>query len=81
MVYTQLEYRRPLFWRFGMVIFAGAGDVAGDFSDFAISEFKYVFGVGGRLAAIPEDKLNLRVDLGIARGGQIAIYAGISEAF
>jgi len=81
MAYAQMEYRRPLFWRFGMVVFAGAGDVASRFDEFKFSEFKYVFGMGGRFAAIVEDKLNLRVDLGVARGGQIAIYAGISEAF
>ena len=81
MVYAQLEYRRPLFWRFGMVVFAGAGDVAGDFGDFTISEFKYAFGMGGRMAVIPKDKLNVRIDLGVARGGQVAVYAGISEAF
>ena len=81
MVYAQAEYRRPLFWRLGMTVFAGAGDVASDLDGFQLSEFKYVGGIGGRFAAIPEDKLNLRVDLGIARGGQVAIYAGISEAF
>jgi len=81
MIYAQVEYRRPLFWRFGMAAFAGVGDVAEDFGDFTVSEFKYVFGMGGRMAVIPEDKLNIRVDLGVARGGQIAIYAGIREAF
>ena len=81
MVYFQAEYRIPLFWRFGMVAFAGVGDVAGGFGDFNVSEFKYVFGMGGRMAVISEDKLNLRLDLGVARGGQIGIYAGISEAF
>lgn len=81
MTYAQVEYRRPLFWRFGMTAFAGAGDVAGSIDGFSISEFKYVVGMGGRFAAIPEDKLNLRVDLGVARGGQVGFYVGISEAF
>lgn len=81
MIYSQVEYRRPLFWRFGMTLFGGIGDVASSYGDFRFKEFKYVAGVGGRLAAIPKDKLNLRVDLGVARGGQFAIYAGISEAF
>lgn len=81
MVYTQLEYRRPLFWRLGMTVFAGIGDVAQKMDDFKLSEFKYVAGLGGRFAAIPEDKLNLRVDIGVARGGQLGIYLGISEAF
>ena len=81
MVYTQVEYRRPLFWRFGMVMFAGVGDVANQVGDFQLSEFKYVAGMGGRFAAIPKDKLNLRMDLGVARGGQLSFYVGISEAF
>lgn len=81
MVFTQVEYRRPLFWKLGMVLFAGVGDVANEFGDFNLNEFKYVGGIGGRYAAIPEDKLNLRFDVGVARGGQFGIYIGISEAF
>ncbi len=81
MMYTQVEYRRPLFWRFGMTVFAGVGDVAFDVDDFSPSEFKYVVGLGGRLAIIPERRLNARLDIGVARGGQTGIYIGISEAF
>lgn len=81
MLYSQVEYRRPLFWRFGMTVFAGVGDVGYNLNDFSISEFKYVAGLGGRFAAIPEKKLNIRGDIGVARGGQIAIYIGLSEAF
>lgn len=81
LAYTQVEYRRPLFWRFGMTVFAGVGDVAYDVDDFNLSEFKYVVGVGGRLAIIPERKLNARLDIGLGRGGQTGIYIGVSEAF
>ncbi|MEQ8905188.1 BamA/TamA family outer membrane protein [Ekhidna sp.] len=81
MMYTQMEYRRPLFWRFGITVFAGVGDVAYDVDDFNLSEFKYVAGIGGRFLIIPERKLNLRLDLGFGRGGQNGIYVGISEAF
>ena len=81
MIYSQIEYRRPLFWRFGLTVFAGIGDVAFDLGDFEVSELKYVGGIGGRLAAIPEKKLNIRGDIGVARGGQFAIYIGLSEAF
>ncbi|MEM7298753.1 MAG: hypothetical protein AAF391_10865 [Bacteroidota bacterium] len=81
MIYTQVEYRRPLFWRLGMTVFAGVGDVAYNLNDFNLSEFKYVAGLGGRFAAIPEKKLNIRADIGVARGGQMAFYVGLSEAF
>lgn len=81
MMYAQVEYRRPLFWRFGMTLFAGVGDVAFDVADFQLSEFKYVAGIGGRFALIPERKLNARLDIGVGRDGQSAIYFGINEAF
>ncbi|WP_425392232.1 BamA/TamA family outer membrane protein [Ekhidna sp.] len=81
MMYTQVEYRRPLFWRFGMTVFAGLGDVAQTVDDFAFSELKYIVGVGGRLAIIPERQLNARLDIGLGPNGQNGIYIGISEAF
>jgi len=81
MIYTQVEFRRPLFWRFGFTVFAGAGDVAYNLNDFTLSEFKYVAGIGGRFLAIPKKKLNIRLDIGVARGGQTGIYVGLGEAF
>lgn len=81
MMYTQVEYRRPLFWRFGMTVFAGVGDVAYSPDDFNLSELKYIAGVGGRLSLIPNKQLNARLDIGIGRGGQTGIYIGVSEAF
>ncbi len=80
-LFGQVEYRRHLFWRFGGVAFAGIGDVAEDFGDFEMSELKYVVGVGGRFAAIESQRLNFRVDMGIARGGQLGFYVGMREAF
>ena len=81
MMYTQVEYRRPLFWRFGMTVFAGVGDVAYNPDDFNLSAFKYIAGVGGRLSLIPDKQLNARLDIGVGRGGQTGIYIGVSEAF
>ncbi|SNT35180.1 hypothetical protein SAMN05421640_3472 [Ekhidna lutea] len=81
MMYTQVEYRRPLFWRFGMTVFAGVGDVSNQLNDFSFSALKYVAGVGGRLALIPKKQLNARLDIGVAKGGQTGIYIGVSEAF
>ncbi len=80
-VFTQLEYRRHLFWRFGMVAFAGIGDVANSFEDYRFSEFKYVGGIGLRFAAIKGQKLNFRLDIGFASGGQNAFYVDMREAF
>ena len=81
MMYSQFEYRRPLFWRLGITVFGGIGDVAEEVTDFNLQELKYIAGMGGRFLIIPEKKLNLRLDLGVARGGQYAIYFGVSEAF
>jgi hypothetical protein len=80
-VFTQVEYRRNIIWRFGMVAFAGMGDVASKVSNFEISEFKYVVGTGVRFAVLPEQKLNFRFDFGIASGGQTGFYVGMREAF
>ena len=80
-VFSQIEYRRYLFWRLGMVAFAGAGDVVNKIGDFEISEFKYVFGTGLRFAVLPAQKLNLRFDFGAGKGGQTGFYIGMKEAF
>ncbi len=79
--FSQIEYRRHLFWRFGGVAFAGFGDVAENLGDYQFNELKYVVGVGGRFAAIPSQRLNLRLDMGIAKGGQLAFYVGLKESF
>lgn len=81
LIYGQVEYRRPLFWRFGFTVFAGLGQVANRMGDFSASAIKYIVGMGGRFAAIPKKKLNARLDIGLGPDGQTGIYVGISEAF
>lgn len=78
---SQVEYRKYLFWIVGGVAFAGVGDVADEFGDLSFSEFKYVGGLGLRFQIIPDQKLNVRFDYGVARGGQSAFYVGLREAF
>jgi len=79
--WMQAEYRRKLFWRLGGVAFAGFGDVAPGLDQFRFDELKYVVGVGGRFQAMKDEKLNIRLDGGIGRGGQYAFYLSIKEAF
>lgn len=79
--YTQLEYRRELFWRFGGVLFAGLGDVSASWSDFVPREFKFVYGIGGRFRAISTEKLNVRIDLGFTLNDQSGLYFVVKEAF
>ncbi len=79
--WMQAEYRRKLFWRLGGVAFAGFGDVAPGLNKFDFNELKYVVGLGGRFQAMKDEKLNIRLDAGVGRGGQYAFYLSIKEAF
>lgn len=77
---TQVEYRFPLFWRFGMAAFAGVGEVFDSVDDIKMNNLKYSVGTGLRFALNPEQKLNLRADIGYGREG-INFYMVIGEAF
>jgi len=79
--YTQAEYRRELFWRFGGVVFAGFGDVANVVNDYNVSDMKVIFGLGGRFRAIKGEKLNARIDLGFTLGNESGIYFLVRESF
>jgi len=63
----QTEYRMPLIWRFGLVAFAGFGQVAPEFSQVSINDLKPSVGLGLRFALIPDQKVNLRIDFGIGK--------------
>jgi len=79
--WMQAEYRRQLFWRLSAVAFTGFGDVAPGLRKFRFDELKYVVGLGGRFQAMKDEKLNIRLDAGIGRGGQYAFYLSVKEAF
>jgi len=63
----QAEYRMPLPGRFGLVAFAGFGQVAEKVSNIAIDEFKPSAGIGIRFALIPKQKVNIRIDAGMGK--------------
>jgi len=63
----QAEYRLPLFGRFGLVGFAGCGQVAHEFEKISLNELKPSAGFGIRFALIPEQKVNLRIDFGFGK--------------
>lgn len=77
---AQVEYRYSIYQRFSGVVFTGWGDVMHRSSDFRLTQFKFSLGAGLRFAAIPDDKLNLRLDIGFSRYG-INPYFQLSEAF
>ena len=77
----QLEYRQYFWWKLGYVIFGSAGGVADSPDKLRLDEFKFSYGAGLRYSFNEEQKVNLRVDLGITRDGDTGIYFGIEEAF
>jgi outer membrane protein assembly factor BamA len=77
---TQLEYRFPLWWRFGAVAFAGVGDVYGPSSELTIKNLKYSIGTGLRFVVDPAERLNIRLDYGYGTEGGY-FYFVVGEAF
>jgi hypothetical protein len=77
----QAEYRFPIKGRFGGVAFGGVGQVARDFSDFKLDQFKPALGAGLRFAVLRQDKLNLRFDVAAGSGGSVNYYIVLAESF
>jgi hypothetical protein len=80
MALLQGEYRFPVWWRFGGVIFGGAGEVGHELSDFSIGGLHPSYGVGLRLLVVPKEHINARVDYGIGQDSK-QLYFSILEAF
>jgi outer membrane protein assembly factor BamA len=77
----QSEYRFPIYKRFGAVAFGSLGDVAKSFGEFGFNDLKYSVGGGLRFALTKKEKLNLRLDYGIGKGGNSGLYFQLGEAF
>jgi outer membrane protein assembly factor BamA len=77
----QAEYRVPLFWRIGAVGFADMGNVGPSLDYLNFNHFKYSYGGGLRVALNQKEKLNLRLDYGIAKGSSQGFYLQLGEAF
>ncbi len=82
-VVFQAEYRAPIFWRLGAVAFGGVGNVSHNGgSIFSTDNVKYSYGAGFRVSLTRSERLNLRLDYGIGRGGQSSgFYFQLGEAF
>ncbi len=76
----QLEYRFPLFWRFGMVVFGGAGEVYHQPDEIRFDQLKYSIGAGLRFVVNPAERLNIRLDYGYGREGG-HFYFVVAESF
>lgn len=76
----QAEYRLPLWRRLGVAGFLAVGDVGGKLSDFSFKTVKITFGLGIRFRINPEEKMNLRLDIGFSPESS-GVYFNINEAF
>lgn len=80
MIAFQAEVRHYLFWRLGVVGFAGMAQVNNSTKNFAIDEFHYSFGGGTRILLQEKEKLNLRIDYGFGTKSS-GLYITLKEAF
>jgi hypothetical protein len=77
----QAEYRAPLFWRLGVVGFAGIANVADKFTSLTKGSFKPSYGLGLRYLFDKKENIYIRVDIGFGENGSNGFYVSIFEAF
>ncbi len=80
MVATQIEYRFPIYWRFGGVVFGGIGQVAPRLAELTFEDLKVAGGVGLRFAVTEDPKINVRLDFAFSPEG-FMFYVNALEAF
>ena len=80
MMAGQAEYRLELPRRFGLVGFAGLGEVAPTIDSFNFDDLLPSAGVGFRYTLAPDTKINFRVDYARGRDSR-ALYVSFAEAF
>jgi hypothetical protein len=80
MLLLQMEYRIQLIGRFGIVGFAGIGNVSNRLSYFDSTKIKHNLGLGLRYTFNREEKINLRLDVGFTGEGG-GFYISATEAF
>jgi hypothetical protein len=69
-----------LVWRFGLILFAGFGDVASTLGQLEISTVKPTYGLGIRFRIDELQKVEVRMDVGFGKGTN-GIYFDINQAF
>jgi hypothetical protein len=77
---AQGELRAQLSERWGIVGWAGFGDVASALDNFKLRSFKPTFGFGVRFSLDPKEGLNVRADFAYGRNTN-GIYFNAKEAF
>lgn len=76
----QAEYRMPIWWRFGLAAWVGAGEVWNWNQPYRMDVFKYTAGGGLRFLMDKKDNVNLRLDFGVGNG-TTGFYVAFGEAF
>jgi outer membrane protein assembly factor BamA len=76
----QAEYRFPLFWRLGGVVFGGLGEVTDKPYNWTVNNIRYNFGTGVRFALDTAQRINMRLDFGLGYRSS-GFYLTIGEAF
>ena len=77
---AQAEYRIRVWWRFGLVGFAGVGDVARDITKFESNKIKYSVGGGIRFRIDEKELWDLRIDVGFGNDTD-GFYFNYNQAF
>lgn len=77
----QVEYRTPVYWRFGLVGFVGNAVVGETINSLKIQNMLTTTGAGLRFKLDTERKINLRLDFGISSDRTTGFYLTIAEAF
>jgi len=80
MAAVQAEYRATLPWRFGVVAFAGVGEVGPTFGSFNYSNLLPSGGIGPRFQLSTKYHVNLRADFAWGKTGR-TFSMGLGEAF
>ena len=81
MILAMLEYRLPLYKRFGAAFFCSGGNVGNTLSEVNFEAFKFCYGSGIRFALNRKEKLNIRIDYGFSISKSSGLYVQIGEAF
>ncbi len=77
---ARAEIRQHLWWRLGVVAFAGMGEAGNNFND-SFSDVISSVGGGLRFRMLPDDPLNIRFDFGVSSTGTSGFFISLKEAF
>lgn len=80
LIACQAEYRSPLVFRCGLVLFGGITQVARNLSGLALGEIHPYVGFGIRFRLLKDTRVNLRFDWGYGDDSS-GNYIGVNEAF